>query len=173
MRCSFAVELMMISFFMRTRFPPQPRNGCAEPFPREPDRKGAHRQRQHARRQRIRLQPASGSVHANGTPTRESRAGCRSKTDGNDNGDDENEYEHRFCRLLCAGRIGRRQRPCLSRRRGDRRQNSHSGSRTNEPGCTPLPVQELLNRQNKNEVKLPCVTQNDLPTVASFRTWRG
>ena len=24
-----------------------------------------------------------------------------------------------------------------------------------------------------NEVKLPRVTQNSLPTVASFRTWRG
>jgi hypothetical protein len=28
-------------------------------------------------------------------------------------------------------------------------------------------------RNKQNEVKHPCVTQNSLPTVASFRTWRG
>ena len=39
--------------------------------------------------------------------------------------------------------------------------------------CTRLPAQELLNPLKESEVKLPCVTQNDMPTVASFRTWRG
>ena len=29
------------------------------------------------------------------------------------------------------------------------------------------------NRTIQKEVKLPCVTQNRVPTVASFRTWRG
>jgi len=28
-------------------------------------------------------------------------------------------------------------------------------------------------RTIQKEVKLPCVTQNRVPTVASFRTWRG
>ncbi len=30
-----------------------------------------------------------------------------------------------------------------------------------------------MGRWTKKEVKRPCVTQNEVSTVASFRTWRG
>ncbi len=42
-----------------------------------------------------------------------------------------------------------------------------TGDETREKG------RHLGNEEKKTEAKLPRVTQDSLPTVASFRTWRG